>query len=88
MGEPRIDAPRTVDQLAWWVQHGEEQRLELERMRRVLEAADELDFLALTAATGHLTTRQMFAQAHMKYLEARVGQYLDATAHSDGSGDA
>lgn len=33
VGEPRIDAPRAVDQLAWWVQHGEELRLENERLR-------------------------------------------------------
>lgn len=39
MGEPRIDAPRAVDQLAWWVRHGEELRLEVERLR---EAGDAL----------------------------------------------
>jgi hypothetical protein len=33
MGEPAIDAPRVVDQLAWWVQHGEELRMEVERLR-------------------------------------------------------
>jgi hypothetical protein len=37
MGEPRIDAPRAVDQLAWWVQHGEELRLENEQLRRELD---------------------------------------------------
>lgn len=37
MGEPAIDAPRTVDQLAWWVGHGEEQRLEIERLRAELD---------------------------------------------------
>lgn len=33
MGEPAIDAPRAVDQLAWWVQHGEELRMEVEQLR-------------------------------------------------------
>lgn len=37
MGEPAIDAPRAVDQLAWWVQHGEELRMENERLRAILD---------------------------------------------------
>lgn len=33
MGEPVIDAPSAVDQLAWWVQHGEELRQEVDMQK-------------------------------------------------------